>query len=78
MGCVALDKSLNLSETVSPSLTGQKGAVITSLQCGFEDQKRNSVCERLTDPLLEIRPREGREDPQGGTANLRRYLQGRA
>lgn len=41
-----MDKSLNLSGIISPSLAGQKGAVITSLQGGFGDQNRNSVCER--------------------------------
>lgn len=46
VSCVALDRSLNLSGTVSPSLSGGKGAVITSLQGSFEDQKRNCVCER--------------------------------
>lgn len=74
MSCVASDKSLNLSGPVSPSLAEQKGAVITFPQGGFEDTMR---VKGLTDPLLEIRPRGGREAPQGGTATIRRYVQRR-
>lgn len=43
VSCVASDKSLILSGSVSPCLAEEKGAIITSLQDGTEDQKRQWV-----------------------------------
>lgn len=43
VSCVTSDKSLILSGPVSPCLAEEKGTIITSLQDGTEDQKRQWV-----------------------------------
>ena len=43
VSCVASDKSFTLSGPVSPFLAEQNSAVITALQGGFENQKRQWV-----------------------------------